>query len=371
MTPQLAKEITKKAEKIFKNKYAIVDNFGNILAKSKSFKKEKLTLDIKSKKTHAISHKNKNYGYIFFDEPFKTVKIIGPIISSISKQTIKDEYYKKILKNNDSTLDQLAYELFILGDENMEQSKEILEVLGLNYNTKMATLLVEVSDPKYLKPRSKMSEEEKKEAISRTKKSIISAVNSFFTQNKNNLVFYAGGNLFFILKNMGRSPKKYQIEFKKNLKAFHQTLKSELLTEISIGVGSYKDNMEKIKESFYESRVAIFLGKKTGINKTYHIKDFEHIATITNKKRGNLSFNKKAIPQIRESKELYETLINYFESSMVLGKTAKNLKIHRNTLILRLEKITRIGGLDPRRFPEAFQLYMEIMLEKYYESKKT
>lgn len=370
MTPQLAKEITKKAEKILKNKYAIVDNFGNILASSKSFKKEKLTLDIKSKKAHTINHKNKNYGYIFFDEPLKTVKIIGPIISSISKQMIKEEYYKKILKNNDSALDQLAYELFILGDGNIKQSKEILEVLGVNYNTKMTSLLVEISDPKYLKPRSKKPEE-KMEAISRTKKNIISAVNSFFTQNKNNLVFYAGGNLFFILKSMGRGPKKYEIEFKKNLKAFHRNLKSELLTEISIGVGSYKDNIGKIKESFYESRMALFLGKKTGINKTHHIEDFKHIATIINKKGGSLNSNKKALSEIRESKELYETLINYFESNMVLGKTAKNLKIHRNTLILRLEKITRIGGLDPRRFPEAFQLYMTIMLEKYHESKKT
>jgi carbohydrate diacid regulator len=43
---------------------------------------------------------------------------------------------------------------------------------------------------------------------------------------------------------------------------------------------------------------------------------------------------------------------------------AQTLHIHRHTLAYRLDKITRLTGLNPRQFEDAVQLYAALLLWK-------
>lgn len=52
--------------------------------------------------------------------------------------------------------------------------------------------------------------------------------------------------------------------------------------------------------------------------------------------------------------ELIKTARVFFENGMNISDTAKQMFIHRNTLIYRLEKLCRATGLDIRRFEDAF-----------------
>ncbi|MCK5130441.1 MAG: helix-turn-helix domain-containing protein, partial [Clostridiales bacterium] len=54
-----------------------------------------------------------------------------------------------------------------------------------------------------------------------------------------------------------------------------------------------------------------------------------------------------------------------------LSEAARNLYIHRNTLIYRLEKIQRMTGLDLRNFEDAVLLKVLIMLGKSLSSTNT
>ncbi len=51
--------------------------------------------------------------------------------------------------------------------------------------------------------------------------------------------------------------------------------------------------------------------------------------------------------------ELLETLHVFFQENCSPTPTAESLSIHRNTLTYRLNRITALTGLDPRKFDDA------------------
>ncbi|RNB86398.1 PucR family transcriptional regulator [Brevibacillus panacihumi] len=59
-----------------------------------------------------------------------------------------------------------------------------------------------------------------------------------------------------------------------------------------------------------------------------------------------------------EQKETLETL---FARQLNVSETARQLYIHRNTLLYRLDKITEATGLDPRHFPDAVLLQLHLL----------
>ncbi len=61
-----------------------------------------------------------------------------------------------------------------------------------------------------------------------------------------------------------------------------------------------------------------------------------------------------------ESDMLIETFIAYCESSMNVSKAARNLYIHRNTLMYRLNKISELSRIDPQSFEQCMVLYIAL-----------
>ena len=56
--------------------------------------------------------------------------------------------------------------------------------------------------------------------------------------------------------------------------------------------------------------------------------------------------------------ELIQTLEEILKNDLSLTKAAKNLFIHRNTIMYRIEKIKKETGFDIRNFKEAIFLYI-------------
>ena len=60
--------------------------------------------------------------------------------------------------------------------------------------------------------------------------------------------------------------------------------------------------------------------------------------------------------------ELLSTLEHFFAANCSPSATAASLAIHRNTLTYRLDKIALLIGLDPRRFDDAVQIRLALLL---------
>ena len=71
--------------------------------------------------------------------------------------------------------------------------------------------------------------------------------------------------------------------------------------------------------------------------------------------------------------ETLSTVDKFFENSLNISETARQLFVHRNTLVYRLEKIQKQTGLDVRVFEDALTFKIALMVAdhmKFIENRK-
>lgn len=68
--------------------------------------------------------------------------------------------------------------------------------------------------------------------------------------------------------------------------------------------------------------------------------------------------------------ETMVTIQKFFENSLNISETARQLYIHRNTLVYRLERLEKMIGLDIRKFEDAmtFKIAMMVIAHMDYQN---
>lgn len=368
MNRELARKILKEIEKFSDSHCAITDDLGEVLARTKNFPIEHGQLNIKSRRAIKLFFQKEGCGFLYLDEDEKKIRETGKILKSIAEIIIQQEKYTQILTADEKKIDRLVYDFFFLDDADLEDVGKILKSFQVDIEKGRVASLVEISDPDYLRLFDREAVEgEREKIVTKTRRQIEYLLGSFYTRYQDNFVFYLGDRKFLVLKDMGPKPQDYQEEFKKTLNNFHYNLKSELATEITVGVGNFSPGAFGVRESFREARTALQFGKQIwGEGQIFHYDNFGVIAPLfrgANEK--NMNFSIDIITKIKENGNLIKTARRYLENDMSLSKTARQLKIHRNTLVYRLDRIEELTGLDPKVFEDAFQLYMALILERY------
>ena len=65
------------------------------------------------------------------------------------------------------------------------------------------------------------------------------------------------------------------------------------------------------------------------------------------------------------------TIRKFFENSLNVSETARQLYIHRNTLVYRLDKLQKSTGLDLRVFEDAITFKIALMVVQYMKYMET
>jgi carbohydrate diacid regulator len=63
--------------------------------------------------------------------------------------------------------------------------------------------------------------------------------------------------------------------------------------------------------------------------------------------------------------ETLTTIMKFFENSLNVSETSRQLFIHRNTLVYRLDKLQKMTGLDLRVFEDAITFRIALMVVRY------
>ena len=69
--------------------------------------------------------------------------------------------------------------------------------------------------------------------------------------------------------------------------------------------------------------------------------------------------------ELELSEEELQTVNKFFEKNLNISETARDLFMHRNTLVYHLEKLQKKTGLDIRRFDDAMTLKIALMVERF------
>lgn len=149
--------------------------------------------------------------------------------------------------------------------------------------------------------------------------------------------------------------------------ALQETLMSETAHQMTVGIGHSRHTLDELRESYAEARRSIEVGRifqPEGSVFVYSRLILERflmeLPQDISAYYHSLLFNRKTMRLFNE--EMLYTIDMFFKKDLNLSDTARQLYIHRNTLVYRLDKVQRQTGLDLRSFDDAvtFKILMEL-----------
>ncbi|HSX02288.1 MAG TPA: helix-turn-helix domain-containing protein [Candidatus Saccharimonadia bacterium] len=311
-------------------------------------------------------------GYIALENEMPNHAEIAPLIRSIAELVMHQSLVLEQIPRQDERLDKFIYDLLNQPQPDWSLLAAEARLFDIELERPRIAIVIQVDDPS-LVARFQDPSGDREVRLTRYKFGITRALDSFYTSSRDNIVSYLGGTSFCILKDLVADDDGElgaQLEnFKKSLNAIYGILKSELKLPATVGVGNYHPGLEGLRQSYHEAISAIELGAQTwDQDRIYHIDDFGVVAPLlSGVDESNIYFSRELLERLGENHEIIQTLEAFFAFDMSLTRTADKLKIHRNTLVYRLDRITETLGLDPRVFDDAVQIKLAILYNRFVE----
>ncbi|HET7580719.1 MAG TPA: sugar diacid recognition domain-containing protein [Bacillales bacterium] len=126
-----------------------------------------------------------------------------------------------------------------------------------------------------------------------------------------------------------------------------------LYKDVRLGAGRVVENLDDLSLSYQEAVLTLRLIKKSLVK----TEDCEARLLVHRANQAERGIYRQRVLKTLPG-DLLETMNAFFENDLNLSRTAKQLFIHRNTLIYRINRIQEITGYDPRNFRDAVTLQL-------------
>ena len=197
---------------------------------------------------------------------------------------------------------------------------------------------------------------------------VLDMARTFFNGSSKDFVTEVDENNVIIVKELSDGDAMKEME--KTARQLWHFLKKEGVRDTRIAYGSVVQEIKEVSRSYKEAKMALDVGK-------IFFQDREIIA-YSELGIGRLIYQlpiplcKMFIREIFGGKspdefdeETLGTIYKFFENSLNVSETSRQLFIHRNTLVYRLDKLQKSTGLDLRVFEDAITFKIALMVVKY------
>ena len=159
-------------------------------------------------------------------------------------------------------------------------------------------------------------------------------------------------------------------ELEQTARTIISSLDAEIREVAHVAYGTVVNEIKEVSRSYKEARMALDVGKI--------FFDERNVIAYSSLGIGRLIYQlpiplcKMFIREIFGGKstddfdeETLTTINKFFENSLNVSETSRQLYIHRNTLVYRLDKLQKSTGLDLRVFEDAITFKIALMVVKY------
>jgi len=189
-----------------------------------------------------------------------------------------------------------------------------------------------------------------------------------FGNNSKDFITAVDENNVIVVKDLSEGEAGKEIEKAANM--MESVLTREGMQGIRISYGTIVNEIKDVSRSYKEAKMALDVGKI--------FFDERDIIAYSELGIGRLIYQlpiplcKMFIKEIFGGKspddfdeETLTTINKFFENSLNVSETSRQLFIHRNTLVYRLDKLQKSTGLDLRVFEDAITFKIALMVVRY------
>ena len=150
---------------------------------------------------------------------------------------------------------------------------------------------------------------------------------------------------------------------------------TEAMVRVHVGYGNRVNNLQDIAKSYQEAKMALEVGRIFYVEKEIVAYSLLGIGRLIYQIPMSLCemFIQEVfgdeIPDIFDE-ETMTTIQKFFDNNLNISETARQLYVHRNTLVYRLERLERTIGLDIRKFDDAMTFKIALMVISHMNHQK-
>lgn len=327
-------------------------------------------------------------GEILVGEPQDEEPVSPRLAQALVEMVINEMAVIDRLPNQHDIKNKLIYDLLRGRIDDEEQILSQARFLGMDLAPPRAVILIDATDylfsPASAPRRGNGSESHR---VQRQAQLIISSVVSFFHLSTEAIAAYVGDGHVAVLKasntkNLalwaesngqveGNGSWANLIALKRAGNALLVRLGNDTKADISIGIGRYHPGLRGLAHSYQDARAALTLGQRIHGHNQLHCLDELGIAGFVgvSDEKTKIELATHLLSPLDHEPELLHTLSTFFAANCSPSATAGELAIHRNTLSYRLDKIASLTGLDPRRFDDAVQIRLALVLRSLHTNE--
>ncbi len=158
--------------------------------------------------------------------------------------------------------------------------------------------------------------------------------------------------------------------------ALQETLMGETGLNVTIGISDVTEEIAQLHAAYRQARRAIEIGRVYSPGQTVHMYRTMYLQRFLSDLNPDVASHYYSLlfnPSTQRlfSEEMLSTIDMFFKKDLNLSETARQLYIHRNTLVYRLDKVQRMLGLDLRRFDDAVTFKILFEMRKCGNNKGT
>ena len=208
---------------------------------------------------------------------------------------------------------------------------------------------------------------------SRDTEIVLTILRQVFVSQGGDVVASVDGQKTVLLKVLATDESREEID--RRARVLLDTLNTEAMVKARVGYGRPVSKLQELSGAYQEACTCLEIGSifyhgqnlfpydKLGIGRLLYRLPTDVCRTFLKEVCKNFDIDDLDDESIG--------IINaFFENNLNISETARQLYVHRNTLVYRFEKLKALTGIDLRNFDEAMELKVAMMVADYLKAKE-
>ena len=302
----------------------------------------------------------------------REVEKYGQLVKNQVEMMCQEAFRKEMVELKEKMVEIFVHQMVhYKQDDDPANLLQYAKLLEFDTNIERVCLLIDIN---------KLSADRKKEGVFKHssfqnfQREVLDFLHLLFYENKGDICSFLP-NHFIVLKSLPfhQSYSSFIDSLEEKLNKINLFLEKKYHVSAWLSVGNISRNIEEVSESYMNAMNTMRLKINSGQNNGIHLYNEHEMMLHQLPRELSSDYQKKLLQSINPlfEHDSYEVLAATFTAfckyNMKLSEASRNLYVHRNTIIYRLEKIREITSLDTSNFEHCMLLYTAIQC---YEEQK-